>query len=266
MKRTYIVILVGLFPLLGWAQEIKSDDTIRTTGVDIRVEAEFTKHFERQHLTLGIGEEICARVYETNGSAYFHRSYTSVSLAWEPIPYLKLGTGYTLRLFGNKGWTDPNEFLRHRVTFSVQGQVKLGRVKLSLRERLDINCRTDSVNPLEKSATDLRLRHRIHADYTLRAKPIKLYANCELQHTLNTPVEYLNTVAGTDAYGQYIHKVRTDIGVRWRLNKRNALSFGYVFDYRYERDVNITHKKQNIELTHNYDYVHALVVRYEFDW
>ena len=159
MKRSlFILLIVSCSFVYTRAQELKSEETQKVHAAEIRVGAEFTKHFDRPHLTLGVSEEIRSRVYETNNSAYFRRSYTTVQFGWHPIDPLKVETGYTLRLFGDKGWTAPKEFLRHRVYACVIGQLRLGQWKLSLRERLDVNMRADSVNVNEKSAVDLRLR------------------------------------------------------------------------------------------------------------
>ena len=245
---------------------MKSIETSKIHAAEIRIGAEFTKHFNRPHLTLGVSEEIRSRVFETDASAYFRTSYTTVNFGWHPIDPLKLETGYTLRLFGNKDWSDPNEFLRHRVFFSVVGQWRIGHWKLSLRERLDVNMRTDSVNTNEKNATDLRLRHRLQVDYTFPNKPVKLFASCELKNTLIAPTDYINAAAGANTYGQYLSDVRARFGVRWRLTKRSSLDFIYRFDYGYERDINITKAAQKVELTHVYEFAHILSIIYNFDW
>lgn len=267
MKRIFLFLpFFAIVSLPMKSQEMKSEDTLRTNAVEIRVGAEFNKHFNRQNLTLSFSEQIRSRVYETNNTPYFRHSYTTVQLTWTPIPYLKIGAGYTLRLYGDKGWSDPNEFLRHRPFVVLTGQYKTGQWKFSLREKLDINCRTDSVNPDEKPKVDLTLRHRLHAEYAFFGKPVKVYANCELKNTLNRPTEYINKADGTERFGQYLCNVRAYAGVRWRINKMNALDFAYRFDYSYERDINITHNKANVELTHQYGYTHALVLTYELDW
>ncbi len=268
MKRFLLVLLpvmaLCVFPVK--AQEIKSADTTRTNAVEIRVGAEFHKHFNRANLTLSLSEQIRSRVYETDADAYFRRSYTTLQLMWAPVPYIKIGTGYTLRLFGDKGWSDPNEFLRHRPFVVVIGQYKVGQWKLSLREKLDINCRTDSINTDEKPLVDLTLRHRLQVEYGFFSKPIKLYANTELKNTLNRPTEYLNAADASGNFGQYLCNVRAYLGIRWRIDKLNSLDFAYRFDYSYERDINITRNKGKIELTHMYGYTHALVLTYKLDW
>lgn len=267
MRRLLLILVcLGIAVFSVNAQQLKSNDTIRTNAVDIRVGAEFHKHFNRANLTLSLNEHICARVYETDAAPYFRRSYTTLQLMWSPIPYFKMGAGYTLRLYGDKGWSDPNEFLRHQPFVEILGQYKVGQWKLSLREKLDINCRTDSVNPDEKPQVDLTLRHRLQVEYSFFGKPVKLYANTELKNTLNRPTDYLNAADESRNYGQYLCNVRAHFGVRWRLNKMNSLDFAYRFNYSYERDINITRNKGNVELTHMYGFTHALVLTYKLDW
>lgn len=272
MRRIIVIItciLAAILPVKS--QEIKSSETEKTHAVEMRIGAAFTKHFDHPKLSLGIFEQVRSRVYETDMNPYFHVSYTTLELNWHPIPYLKVGGGYTLRLFGNKGWSDPNEFLRHRAFITLTGQYKVGQWKFSLREKLDVNCRTDSVNTNEKPKTSLILRHKLQAEYTFFSKPIKLYANCELKHTLNQPLEYINSAYAnsygeTGHFGQYLCNVRAYLGVRWRIDKLNSLDFAYRFNYGYDRDVNITRSKANVELTHSYEYTHAIVITYRLDW
>ena len=269
MKKSFLIaclVCAGVFLNNVRAQEMKSVETAKIHAVELRVGADFTKHFDRPHITLNISEEIRSRLFETGTSAYFSRSYTTVQFGWHPIDYLKLETGYTLRLYGNKGWSDPNEFLRHRVFFALIGQVRLGQWKLSLRERLDVNMRTDSVNTDEKNKTDLRLRHRFQVDYTFFNKPVKLFASCELKNTLIAPTDYLNAAAGSDMYSQYLSDVRARFGVRWRITKRSSMDFIYRFDYAYNRDINITKVGKKVELTNAYEYAHILSICYNFDW
>ena len=272
MKKYGIILLCLCGTVLSMkSQEMKSTEDLKIHAVELRVGADFVKHFDHQNLTLSISEQVRSRLYETDAKPYFHASYTTVALNWHPIPYLKVGAGYTMRLFGDKGWSDPNEFIRHRPFITLTGQYKVGQWKFSLREKLDINCRTDSVNTSEKPKVALNLRHKLQAEYTFFAKPIKLYANCELKHTLNQPTEYINTAyvnsyGETGHFGQYVCNVRAYFGVRWRIDKLNSLDFAYRFNYGYDRDVNITHTKANVELTNQYEYTHALVITYKLDW
>lgn len=283
-------------PMAAFAQGLKSEDNTTTNAAELRVDASFTKHFKHQGVNLYLSEEIFSRLYEstyselsdatTNVSPYFRRSYTTVGLSYAPVPYLRMGAQYTLKVYGNKftasdGSANPaNKFLRHRATFYLTGQYSVGDWKFSLRERLDANIRTDSVNLHEKPNTDLILRHKLQAQYSIPGQPLKVYANVELFNTLNAPVKYLNTYGtkqyltdGTTAnpyygrqFGQYLSEVRAQAGVNWRIDKLNTIGFAYRFVYGYSRDVNITKKNSHIELTNAKSYGHYLILSYDLDW
>ncbi len=296
--RKLLPILLTFLPLFASAQALSSEDNTTTHYAELRVQANFTKHFKLrdQGINLYFAEEIFSRPFEstysqldaatTRNPQYFRRSYTTVGLSYAPIPYLRLGAQYTLKIYGNKFTTTDgttiianpaNEFLRHRATFFVTGSYTYEDWKFSLRERLDANFRTDSVNLHEKPQTELYLRHKLQAQYTIPGKPLKVYTYVELWNTLNQPTKYLNTSAGVDkngaatayagkTFGQYLSQIRAQIGVSWRVDKMNSLGLAYRYTYGYSRDINITRNKANIELTNAHSHGHYLVLTYDLDW
>ena len=292
-KLLPILLCLAVAPL--YAQGLKSEDETTTNAAELRVEANFTKHFKvrEQGINLYLSEAVFSRLYEQTysqlenttdkASPYFRRSYTTVGLSYAPIDYLRIGADYTLKVYGDKftaddGTVNPaNEYLRHRASVYLTGQYTIDEWKFSLREKLDANIRTDSVNTHEKPQTELILRHRLMAQYTVPGKPLKAYASVELWNTLNQPVKYLNTYAGKDkdgnatayagkTFGQYLSEVRAQAGLRWRLDKMNTLGIAYRFTYGYSRDINITKSKSLIELTNAKSYGHYILVTYDLDW
>lgn len=289
-RISFIALLLTLAVCPLYAQELKSDSSRHIHNVELRMKAEFNKTWKGKY-SLGINEEIrtilggnytmeetayeAGKIVNTTPSytgkvpASFSKSYTTISFSYNPIDYFALGGGYTLKLYGDKGWDDPNEFIRHRVFFYLTPQIKINQWKLSLRERLDIDMRTDSVNPNEKKNTELSLRSRLRVDYTMPNKPLRFHLMTEIFNTLNVPVDYLNTYAvgqNIRHYGQYVSYVRPEFGVRWRLDRTNYLHFYYQFAYHYERDINITKKAANVELVHKSTYKHIIGITYEFGW
>jgi len=246
--------------------------------VQLRTGAEFTKKWDCG-VRLIFVEELRFNLYDaesgtqpkkksvvpldTTYGASFYRSYTTLSLAYAhpEFSYLKLDAGYTLRLLGNKGWSDPNAFLRHRVFFGLTGSYRIGQlVKLSLRERFLCDMRTDSVNTEEKSPYAWSLRSRLGAEFTVPGKPVKPYLWGELENTLNAP-EYQQKNGR-----QFISHIRAQAGVKWRLTKMHSMEFFYRFQYGYNRDVNITSGKGYVQLTEKTSYLHAFGVIYHLDW
>ena len=274
-NRLFIAGLTALAVLLAlptFAVDYASTGATTEQTVQMRLGASFTKKW-KCGVRLSLDEELRFNLMDnlsgttaknlsadTAYGASFYKSYTTLSLAYAPIPYFKMDAGYTLRLLGNKGWSDPNEFLRHRVFFSVTGTWKNERVKLYLRERALCDMRTDSVNLLEKNRYNWLLRSRIGFEYTVMSRPVKPYLWVELENTLNAP-EYQQKDGR-----QYISQVRTQAGVRWRLTKLSSLDFFYRFQYGYDRDINVTKKKSYVELTEEKSFVHAIGIAYSLDW
>ena len=266
-----IVCLLLLSPnVMAW--EYDSYGNTMEQSVEIRVGADFSKKW-KNGLSLSLSEDVRVGLYDklsgvnakdefvdtVNGPA-FNKSYTTVALAYSPIKYLKFDVGYTLRLLGGKDWSDYNEYLRHRLHIGLTGIYDTHYVKLSLRERLLCDIRTDSVNLLEKQQYEWLLRSRLAAEFYVPGKPVKPYAWIELENTLNA-TEYQQKEGH-----QYISQVRTQAGVKWRLSRRSSLDFYYRFQYGYNRDVNITKRKGYIQLTEETSYLHAIGVTYNLDW
>ncbi len=266
-----VVCLLFLSPnVMAW--EYDSYGNTMEQSVEIRVGADFSKKW-KNGLSLSLSEDVRVCLYDklsgvnakdefvdtVNGPA-FNKSYTTVALAYSPIKYLKFDVGYTLRLLGGKDWSDYNEYLRHRTHIGLTGIYDTHYVKLSLRERLLCDIRTDSVNLLEKQQYEWLLRSRLAAEFYVPGKPVKPYAWIELENTLNA-TEYQQKEGH-----QYISQVRTQAGVKWRLSRRSSLDFYYRFQYGYNRDVNITKRKGYIQLTEETSYLHAIGVTYNLDW
>ena len=266
-----IVLLVLISPKVG-AWEYHSYGSTTEQIVQLRVSADFSKSW-KNGLSLSFSEDVRVNMHNqlsgmnakeesvdaVNGPS-FNKSYTTLALAYSPIKYLKLDVGYTLRLLGGKDWTDYNEYLRHRVHIGVTGSYDTHFVKFSLRERLLCDIRTDSVNLLEKQQYEWLLRSRLAAEFYVPGKPVKPYVWVELENTLNA-TEYQQK----DGH-QYISQVRTQAGVKWRLTRKSSLDFYYRFQYGYNRDINITKRKEHIQLTEEMSYLHAIGVAYNLDW
>lgn len=270
---TIVALIVLSVSAFAWDYNATGETTEQT--VQMRVGADFTKKWDCG-VRLTLGEELRFNLHDiekgttakniaidTSYGASFYKSYTTLSLAYAHphFTYLKVDVGYTLRLLGDKGWSDHNEFLRHRVFFGITGQYTFTNIaKLYIRERVVCDMRTDSVNLLEKNKYNWSLRSRIGAEFIIPGKSVKPYTYVELHNTLNAP-EY-QQLDGR----QYINRVRAQVGVKWRLTRMSSLDFYYRFTYGYNRDINITKKKSRIELTEEKLFQHAIGVTYNLDW
>lgn len=242
-----ILSLVGLLLLPYWiyAQEIASTDTTSKQTAEVHVIASFVKSFD-YGLKLTLEEEI--------RSISAHRSHTTISLAYTPIEYLSLSAGYVLKLYGNQGWDDLNKFLRHRVNVDATGQVTLGQWKLSLRERLMLDARADEIDLREKNRVDYTLRSRLQAVYAIPNQPLSIVAKMEVFNTLNAKY-----------YGQYINELRPEIGLQWKVDKKNTLNLAYRYNYVYSRELDVLDSGA-IALTHAYTHKHVVLLTYKFDY
>lgn len=281
MRRSFIISLCSVLCLLysaaAFATDYNSTGSTTEQRVQTRVGADFTKHW-KCGVQLSIGEELRfdlmdnvvgttskSEAIDTAYGAAFNKSYTTLSLAYTPIEYVKLDAGYTLRILGRKDWSNPNEFIRHRVFFGVTGSYKTQYAKLYLRERFLLEMRTDSVNTDEKQAYAWLLRSRLGADFYVPGKPVKPYIWAELENTLNAPEFQQNNGQ------QFITNVRLQAGVKWRITKLSSLNFYYRFTYGYDRDINVNKsyysgKTLKLRLDEQKEFQHAIGVQYSLDW
>ena len=260
-RRTLLFLLTILPSFLLAEVAITEKDTSIITP-EAHFFATFVKTFDHG-LSLTFEEEI--------RSAPSHRAHTTIALGYTPIPYLNIYAGYTLKLYGNQGWTDPNKYLQHRANVLVTGQVKLGQWNLSLREGVMLDGRTGEVDKRTKNQVDFTLRSRLQAVYSIPETPLGIVGKFEILNTLNAPVAYLNEVIqlggnGGKEYGQYISELRPEIGLQWKIDKKNSLTLTYRYNYLYDRGISIDDNTGDISLTNKYTTKHLMLLAYKFGW
>jgi hypothetical protein len=227
------------------AQTIVSEQTSHNETPEAHIFATFVKSF-KHGLSLTLEEEI--------RSAPSHRAHTTIALGYAPIEYFNIYAGYTVKLYGDQGWTDPNKYIRHRANVLFTGQVKLGQWNLSLREGVMLDARADEIDTREKNVVDFTLRSRLQAVYSIPKTPLSIVGKFEILNTLNAPVEYINTITSSTDYGQYISELRPELGLQWKIDKKNTLSLAYRYNYIYGRDLNIL-DSGDMELSHKYIFI-----------
>lgn len=254
MKQILSILFLFL-PLVMSAQSIVSKTTSHSQTPEAHLFATFVKSF-KHGLSLTLEEEI--------RSAPTHRSHTTIALGYQPIEYFNFYAGYTVKLYGNQGWTDPNKFIRHRANILLTGQVKLGQWNLSVREGVMLDARADKIDTREKNVVDVTLRSRLQAVYSIPETPLGIVAKFEILNTLNAPVEYLNSFS-SKKYGEYISELRPELGLQWKINKQHSLTLAYRYNYIYGRDINIL-DSGDVELSHNYTAKHLILLSYKLGW
>ena len=202
--RRFLFFVMALLPLSIFAQAITESDS-HTVTPEAHIFATFVKSFDHG-LSLTIEEEI--------RSAPSHRAHTTLGLTYSPISYLSIYAAYTLKLYGDQGWTDVEKYLRHRANLLVTGQVKLGQWSLSLREGVMLDARCDEVDSREKNAVDFTLRSRLQAMYSIPETPLGIVGKFEVLNTLNAPVAYLNSIANSQSP---IANSQSPIAKKWSI-------------------------------------------------
>lgn len=277
-------------------------DTISVQQMEMRQSANFGYKLPGG-FDLGLEEELREVVYAPaeDPMAYFSKSYTTLSLGYKLLAHqslrsgykygLKFDLGYTLKYNnsslrkardkGMEGSLLASECLQHRPYVELSGSMEMGDWKLTLKETYRVTFRSDSVRVKdkwnegifvnEKNPCLMELKTRLKIDYSLPGKPLKLFSWGEVSHTLNEQTCPWSDSEGHPLYGgQYLRGGKASVGLRWRLNKHNALSLSYLYYYQQERDINITgknsNKRQNVELILERSHTHAIVLAYDLGY
>lgn len=211
--------LLAALPLLAAAQTYTEDTTF-----DFRARAGVSADWKvAGGLHLSAGEEI--RLKDNLSS--FGKSVTDIGLSYKFGKHFKIGADYTF-IYGK-------DDLRHRADVFATGILKAGRWKFSLREKLVLTHKTGEFNVYQQPVNALDLRSRIKASYDIRHSPLEPYAFCELRNTLNA-VKYSGTTASSMTYSDvYVNRVRTGLGLEWKLSNTGSLDFYGLFDYCYRK-------------------------------
>lgn len=240
MKKITTFVALLLTALTLSAQEVPQPTVDNSSDIRGRFDGAFEWELAK-NLSLEAGVQLRLN----NDFASVDRIQSSVGLGYKVNKHFNFGAEYSLinsHNFNKSAWEKP----RHRLNANIEGSVKVGRVKLSLRERLQTTFRTDSVNRFEKPDPELVLRSRIVAEYDIRDSHWTPYLLFELNNTLNAPKAVGNYLQDAFDYDNYITRYRLGIGAKYRINKNNRLDFYYYFDYN--RGYNIDYRGNGGEL------------------
>ena len=207
-----------------------------------------------KNFTAEVGEQV--RFKDDLGQV--DKFVTSVGIGYKPWKFLKFGADYSFVNeqkidteimtddAGDQYMKDIKSWLNfHRVNVDVTGSLRLGQVKLSLRERVRFNFRTDDVIKYEHADPFISLRSRLKLAYDLRNSRWEPYVFGEVYNTLNAlrPVQnYKNPNSGAtwkdsgSKYDNYINRIRVAAGTEFKINNHNRLDFYYMchFNTSYE--------------------------------
>lgn len=285
-NRRFVAVLTALAVCaVAHAWDYGSTQNEDKHAAQLRMEASYGKKWKNGlglHLAEDLRFDLASNTTVETASATsgtfagprFNKSYTMLSLSYKhpQFDYLKGDIGYTLKLT-NKDTLDVKEFMRHRAFVSLTGSYRYENWSFSLRERVLTEIRMDELDLhtatgyYEDNRANWYLRSKLEVAYHAQSKPLKPYLWCELENTLNAnPLQQYYAANNTANNGQqYISRVRTGIGLSWRVDRRNTLDFYYRFQYTYHRDINVKPNKQTIHLTEERAFVHMVSIAYHFD-
>ena len=250
--------------LLFTAVVVEAQDTFtptKSTTNDFRGRIEGSFEWEAvKNLTFEAGVQLRLN----NDLTSVDRIQTSLGANYEVNKYFDFGADYVL-INGYesdvKSWDKP----RHRVNANLRGTVKVGRVELSLRERLQTTFRTDSVNRYEKMNPELMLRSRLMAEYSIRHSSWSPYILFELNNTLNAPKVVANYKEAALRTDNYISRYRVGVGAKFRITRSHRLDFYYYFDYNRGYDIDYKGNKGDLKgYVQENEFRHIFGISYKF--
>lgn len=196
MKTFFILILLILLPLFSAQSNNLEKDF--TTRFGFNINGELYKG-----LTLKWSEE--TRLKQL--SSEFDQLHSILSLNYKVNNYFRTGIAYSFIL------SDKLD-MKHRGHLDLIGNYKINRWQLSLRERPEFTVSG-------KDNTKWVLRSKLQLDYQANSAPITPSLALEMTNTLNNPQK------------QYVEKLRTEVNLRWKVNKMNQFDFYYRFDINF---------------------------------
>ena len=257
MKTKILVLALMVMPLGAAAQ---SDDwgSILSVEVEKKIDKKFSLDFEAEMRTRDDMETV-------------DRWSGEVSASYKLTSWLKASAGYTFLYDNNEKYSyyDADDDvvkrdigikigdlkrsaeywgIRHRFQVSLNSSYKLGKVGLSLRERLQYTYRPehtidqryiyydededeyvpegigDGTEHTYKSKSKTVLRSRLQAEYKEKNFPITPFGSVELFNDMD------------------LQKIRYTAGFDYKLNKKNSLSLYYRYQHVNSDDDNETNR------------------------
>lgn len=263
MKSLRTTLITAIATLLAFGSSSAQEVFIPARHIDNDIRGRVEGAFEweaTKHLSLSA--EVQMRL--NNDLSDVDRFHTSAGVKYEVCKHFDIGADYILiniRDNAARVWEKP----RHRVNINAEGSVSIGRIDLSLRERLQTTFRTDSVNRFEKANPELILRSRLQAEYNIRHSKWTPYILFEINNTLNAPKVVANYKEAQMSRDNYITRYRAGIGTKYRIDRNHRLEFYYYFDYNRDFDIDYRGNKGTLKgYAEECSYRHIIGISYKF--
>ena len=219
-------------------------DSETETGIRMKAGLDLTLIPKTSHL--GFEEEV--RI-EDNFSR-FKKSYSTVSLDYKLTPWLKTAASYSF-IYGQTA-ADATR-IRHRIAWDLTGSYKYGRLKFSLRERLQLTNKAYDINTWQEPRNDLKLKSRVKVAFDIRHSAWEPFIALELRNTFNgvNPeyFAYTTTWNGeTHSIGRwynpepkyndvYIDRLRITAGTTFKVRNNHEFGINAIIDCNYNLDI-----------------------------
>ena len=272
MKRslrllTLIAALMGCTAVFAQQSAVPAPQEV---NLDDDVQARFRAILDIP-LAKNLSLEWSEQVRMHNNVSDVDKILSTVGVGYKVLPWLKLGASYSLVNVRDEetnsitGASEVEWKNRHLVNVDVTGSYKIGRVKLSLRERVRFNFRTDSINKYEHTDPAISLRSRLKAAYDIRQCRWEPYAFVELYTTLNAVSAVANCKQYEVAYKQYMSRLRFAVGTECKLNNHNRLDIYYQYQMNQSYDARYKTKSGDLKSwTHEKQNCHVIGLDYKF--
>lgn len=153
------------------------------------------------------------RTMENSGK--IERISSSLGADYKLFKPLKIGLSYQYITLNDLENDDLQP--RHRLNMYAQGKYELGRLTISLRERVQVTYK-DETERTYKMNPKWSLRNKLKADYNIPHSPFSPFATFEAFYQLNNPD------------GNKFDNLRYSLGTEYKLNKHHALNAYLMID------------------------------------
>ena len=247
-------MILMFLPLAGKAQNKELDYTL--TEPTIQTGARFDANLEITLIPKTLHLNLQEEVRVNDNFRHMQKSYTSASIEYKALSWLKIGAEYSFIL--NNSYSDGWE-ARHRGSFSLTESLRAGRWKFSMRERFQVTHRTDSVNLYQSPRNEISLKTRLKIGYDVPGSHFEPYISAETRFLLNGVrpsrfIYYESTGRWANPYPEYsdayLNRLRLKLGTEYKCSKKNELDFYIIADMNYDLDIDFSSKgNQKTDLT-----------------
>ena len=159
-------------------------------------------------IKLTLGEEMRLR----ENLSKIDRFETTLGATYKFNKYFKAGAGYTFIKYNH-----PDGYWENRQRFyaEAQGEYKVYRVTMSLREKVQSTYREGVIETSARANPKLYVKSRVEASYSVKNSGFDPYISAEFFNTINDPQK------------NELTKIRYTFGTKYKINKKNSLNLFY---------------------------------------